>query len=122
VASVVFGLAGLAEASLALGQAVSWLCFVVLAGLCFVTFMSRSTRLAWITLGIALVSSLLLMPTPWDVFRPVSSNDPDVVHWTDVYRTLCIGWLVVITCAVGLVPLVHRLARIDKVWLDQREN
>lgn len=121
MASAVFGLAGLAEASLALGQALSWLCCVVLAGLCFVTFMSRSTRLAWIALGIALVSSLLLMPSPWDVFRRISSNDPDV-HWTDVYRTLCIVWLVVITCVVGMVPLVHRLARMDEVWLDQREN
>jgi hypothetical protein len=119
---VVIGLAGLAEAAMASATMMNWLCLFVIGVLVFGAFVSRSRKLAGIALGVAAVGVLLFMPWPWDVFVEITSNDPDAIRWHGVARRVTSAWLVVIPLVIGMVPLVHYLARKDEEWMDQREN
>ena len=90
----VFGMAGLAEAAWI--QALGLLCF----GLLFVTVVTlfALARRSRIASALAFVVALLLtvLFLPWQAFRPVEGDDPDLHSLMGTFRSLAVWWIAVI--------------------------
>jgi hypothetical protein len=97
----VFAMAGPAEA--ALTQAGAIIFMIVLLTLLAAAFglFARSRVAALLALALAL--SILALFSPWEVFRPVESEDPDVQGWVAIFQRLAIWWAVSVVGAVASV-------------------
>jgi hypothetical protein len=115
-------MAGLAEAAVAAQLTLNWLSIFVVGGLLIVAWARHSAVWAWVaaTLGFAL--AMLIMPFPWEVFRPIDSDDPDALHWLAQARTVTTVWLTLIAGILVSVPLIGRAEQMDIANMDLREN
>ena len=97
--SLVFAMAGLAEAAWAQWLGLLCIGLVVLTVLALVGLVLRSRNVAVVGLALGLIVSIVFVP--WEAFRPMESNDPDAHSLMGSFRTLAVWWIVVSVVTVA---------------------
>ena len=99
-----FAMAGIAEAAAAmvLGIGYCWLFLVGVVVLFAAGF--RSRIVAGIALG--LLALLTVLAQPWQLFRPVASDDSDVQDWASAERGFATWWVVAVVGVVAVTVWV----------------
>jgi hypothetical protein len=98
------GMAGLAEAAwiYALGLLCFGLFAVTIIAVLGLTFRSRIASV----IALVLVFFLSLLFMPWEAFRPVESDDPDVYSLMGSFQSLAVWWVVVSAGTIASVVWV----------------
>ena len=124
--TMIFAMAGMAEAGAAAGICVGYLTYILVAAFSFLGMLSRRRMLSRVLIVIALAIALLDagMFHPWEAFASFKSDDPDAISLMKSARTLAYWWLAtmgLLLVAAARYIIVHRRVA-DRHWAEERAS